>query len=110
MCRKWLGISSVILSIICCSCLGQASTKIETIAKIHSIVGDVLIQTSLGGDNIRFKCSGAEYTLSQAVTATVTDGSLYEYKAAGYAAASNLIPWKGYFIKAASACDLVLSK
>jgi len=44
-----LGIPIVILLSICFTCIAHASTKIESIAKIHSIVGDV--QVSKNGDD-----------------------------------------------------------
>ena len=60
------------------------------------------------GDNVTLSCAEVTYTLSQAVSAGVTDGKLYEYSGVGYVQAGAIAPWKGYFIKANKACVLVL--
>ncbi len=68
-------------------------------------------ETSLAwSDNITFSCSGQTYTLSQAVDEGITSGKIYEYDGDSYSAAEQMSPWKGYFLKAYSQCDLIIGR
>lgn len=61
-------------------------------------------------DSIKLACGGAGKPISEATSAGETDGRLYEYGPdGGYTIAASLEPWKGYFIKLASECDLVMA-
>jgi hypothetical protein len=60
-------------------------------------------------DSVAFKCDGTDYSLSEAIAAGYARPGLFEYDGQGYAPASELRPWKGYFINMTRACEAVLS-
>lgn len=60
-------------------------------------------------DRVHFLCNGNGMALSAAVAAGITDGALYEYADSGYTKTGTLKPWKGYMLKAAAACELLMN-
>ena len=56
-----------------------------------------------------FRCGEKQYTLSEAVEDSITDGVLFEYTNSGYIESTALEPWKGYFVKAAAECEIIIS-
>jgi len=62
------------------------------------------------GDNISFSCNGSNYTLSGAVSASMTNGAIFEFTGEAYQPSVSLLPWKGYFLKTSQDCELVLKR
>ncbi len=67
-------------------------------------------ETDIPWETAAFESDGKTMSLFEAVSNGMTNGMLLEYNGASYTPASVLKPWKGYFLKSAKDCVLLLKQ
>lgn len=91
-----------------------ANMKINVpLAKGWNIIGNPYNSALRWGNNISFECNGKTETLDEAAATGTVDSTLYLYGTGGYIhiePGDELEPWKGYFLRAGNACNMVLAR
>lgn len=78
-----------------------------------NIIGNPFEAPLAWGDNVKLSCAGVASPLSQAVAAGSISASLFGFDGNAYtplAAGAQLEPWRGYMVRSAVLCDLILSR